>query len=758
MADMMNSMNLGGGATTGASKVTRAFAGLGDEVKKALNDLKSFLQITKEIEATTGKAAKNLKTAHGYGGGGTGGRTAHGFVDSSGSGMSFGSFLSGMKSAAVVGVTAATQAINLEQFAENSMSRARVGFYSGQGSAAASMSFQTMMNRGTGIDPLDAARAAMAGNSMGLSSALPGYGTVSNGAATFSNLVPGAGLAGGMQAMAALNQARNVNSLRMIGIQVRDPSTGTMRSPDAIAGDLWNKLNSQKTGSRAISKQDLAISLQSGNSLDSMLTQYFGNDPVLRQGIVTALMQKAGGGDLSKESLIKSGALPELANSTGERNAASFGAIDANTSAVEQGMMGANAVIKEAANLFRDGATTFSGAVTALSFAMQLSGGGNGAIGTLGAGALGGLSNLGSMLGGGLSAIGGGMLLKQFGPKLMQAGGTLLKGASRLLPGVGAVAATGLGAVDQYSGAQAGEGFNWGNALLSSGSTALGALMLSGGNPLVAAAAGLGSFGVQAGAHMLGGGTLFGDGTGEGSEADADGGGVYNPLASMSINAPYLQNREGTSVDGKPTQKQHKGVDLRGKIGDSVRAIKGGVVEISKDGAGSYGRYIKIKHNDGHRSVYAHLNKRLVSAGAQVRAGQEIGHVGSTGQSSGPHLHLEVWNGTNQDAHVDPLGYLGGAGSAVAAGVHSNDASATAITNKSLLFGESQGQLLPGMSASSGIGGGSEGGYSSGGISYGGVNINITVPKNTSINEQTLAREIKRVLNDQDMLQKAVSR
>jgi hypothetical protein len=387
---------------------------------------------------------------------------------------------------------------------------------------------------------------------------------------------------------------------------------------------------------------------------------------------------------------------------------------------------------------------------------MQLSGGGGGAFGTLGAGAIGGAAALLGGAGAGkfITGLFGGGKDKTMPatkgksggftpPKGLKAAGIL--GTLLSLPGI----------FDAFS---SGDPEAIGSNIGSLGGGLLGGFLGSFASPILGTGAGaiLGStLGGEFGGWV--GSTLFGGGTGDGSEADANGGGLYNPLASMHINAPYLQNREGTSVDGKPTQKQHKGVDLRGKTGDSVRAIKGGVVEISKDGAGSYGKYVKIKHDDGHRSVYAHLNKRLVSSGAQVRAGQEIGHVGSTGQSSGPHLHLEVWNGTNQDAHVDPLAYLSGAGSAVAAGVHSNDASATAITNKSLLFGESQGQLLPGMSSSSGIGGGSEAG-SSGGISYGGVNINITVPKNTAINEQTLAREIKRVLNDQDMLQKAVSR
>lgn len=759
----LNSMNMGGGAASSGNKSARLLAGLREEITK----LQPYLD---KVVQATGKIAENLTKAKGAGSlgfSGTGGNfTSLGFA-TEGSGMSFGSFARGMARAAAVVGTAATQALDLQDFSENAIARQRFGFFSGQGIAGASMTFQGMMNQGTAIDRMDAVRAGMMGASMGLMPGMPGYSTVAGGAATFSNLVPGAGLAGGMQAMAALNQGSSVNRLRMIGIQVRDPATGTMRSPEAIAGDLWNKLNAQKSGTKNISKQDIAFSLQSGNSLDMMLSQYFGNDPVLRQGIVTALMQKASGGSLSKESLNETGALPDLAVSTGQRNAASFGALDAYTGAAEQGIMGANATIAAAANTMRDSAEIFSGAVTAFTFGMQLSGGAGGAFGTLGGAALGGIANLGgSFLGNMLASKGGAGLGGLFGRGAAGAGagraralGGGIPGGARFSPavrGLGVVGA-GLGAVNQFQGAQAGEGFDWGSALLTS---ALTGLSFSGGNPFVGLGVGLGSFAVQAGAHMLGGGSLFGEGDG----ADGQKSSRFNPLEELRVNAAWRKKRDYL-IDGKPpANPYHTGVDYGVAENTQVFAVKDGVVVSAKDaGNRGFGKSVAIKHGDGYTSFYAHLNAHGVKAGDNVKAGQVIGLSGNTGLSSGPHLHFEVReNANDQSTNVDPVAYISGA----ARPKRASEFNASGATNeesaaetKSLLGSLSSGiALVPGLSGAPAPGGEGDGGGISATTNYGGVTVNINVPKGTNINEQSLAKEIKRVLSDQDMLKRAVTR
>ena len=70
----------------------------------------------------------------------------------------------------------------------------------------------------------------------------------------------------------------------------------------------------------------------------------------------------------------------------------------------------------------------------------------------------------------------------------------------------------------------------------------------------------------------------------------------------------------------------------------------------------SYGNYVVVDHGNGLSTLYAHMSALTVSAGQSVSAGQQVGLVGSTGSSTGPHLHFEVRiNGSN----VDPAPYLG---------------------------------------------------------------------------------------------------
>ena len=89
--------------------------------------------------------------------------------------------------------------------------------------------------------------------------------------------------------------------------------------------------------------------------------------------------------------------------------------------------------------------------------------------------------------------------------------------------------------------------------------------------------------------------------------------------------------------------KMHRGTDFAAPKGTPIMASGSGTVEVVK-WWGAYGKYIRIKHNSKYKTAYAHLNSyaRGIRPGTKVRQGQIIGYVGSTGRSTGPHLHYEV--------------------------------------------------------------------------------------------------------------------
>jgi murein DD-endopeptidase MepM/ murein hydrolase activator NlpD len=98
----------------------------------------------------------------------------------------------------------------------------------------------------------------------------------------------------------------------------------------------------------------------------------------------------------------------------------------------------------------------------------------------------------------------------------------------------------------------------------------------------------------------------------------------------------------------------HSGIDIAGSIGDPVYAAMDGEVTASEQ-MGARGKYIIIKHANGLETWYMHLNGMLVSVGDKVTKGQQIGMLGNTGRSTGPHLHFQV---VKQNKAVNPLGYV----------------------------------------------------------------------------------------------------
>ncbi|MFF1510878.1 transglycosylase family protein [Streptomyces sp. NPDC058326] len=101
----------------------------------------------------------------------------------------------------------------------------------------------------------------------------------------------------------------------------------------------------------------------------------------------------------------------------------------------------------------------------------------------------------------------------------------------------------------------------------------------------------------------------------------------------------------------------HTGVDFPVPTGTSVKAVASGRI-VSAGWGGAYGYQIVLRHDDGRYSQYAHLSALTVREGQRVQPGQRIGRSGSTGNSSGPHLHFEVRTGPGYGSDIDPLAYL----------------------------------------------------------------------------------------------------
>ena len=99
--------------------------------------------------------------------------------------------------------------------------------------------------------------------------------------------------------------------------------------------------------------------------------------------------------------------------------------------------------------------------------------------------------------------------------------------------------------------------------------------------------------------------------------------------------------------------KMHKGIDFAAPKGTPIYAGGNGVVEVAGVNGG-YGKYIRIRHNNEYKTAYAHLNsfKKGIRKGVRVNQGQIIGYVGSTGKSTGPHLHYEI---IYQNKQINPL-------------------------------------------------------------------------------------------------------
>ncbi|TAJ56073.1 M23 family metallopeptidase [Brevundimonas sp.] len=123
------------------------------------------------------------------------------------------------------------------------------------------------------------------------------------------------------------------------------------------------------------------------------------------------------------------------------------------------------------------------------------------------------------------------------------------------------------------------------------------------------------------------------------------------PVRGYAVNSPFgLRRLPGQAA------RNHEGVDIAAPQGTGVFvAAEGKVLRTGYDPAG-YGRFVEIRHPNGMSTLYGHLSRLDVATGDAVEAGARIGLVGSTGRSTGPHLHFEVRRGERQ---VNPVKVVG---------------------------------------------------------------------------------------------------
>jgi len=126
------------------------------------------------------------------------------------------------------------------------------------------------------------------------------------------------------------------------------------------------------------------------------------------------------------------------------------------------------------------------------------------------------------------------------------------------------------------------------------------------------------------------------------------------PITWGWLSSPY--GKRVDPITGRPGW--HGGVDYAGEEGSSVVAVAGGVVTYAGARSG-YGELVEINHGDGYVTRYGHHKEVLVEVGDVVKKGEQIGLMGSTGRSTGPHVHFEVLNNGQEE---NPAAFLGRSG------------------------------------------------------------------------------------------------
>ena len=135
------------------------------------------------------------------------------------------------------------------------------------------------------------------------------------------------------------------------------------------------------------------------------------------------------------------------------------------------------------------------------------------------------------------------------------------------------------------------------------------------------------------------------------SSQTANAAGWIKPLKSYTITSSF-GNRVHPVLG---YTRFHEGVDMSAYTNTPIYAARSGKVTVASYQDGGAGYYVNINHGDGFSSIYMHMTRYIVSKGQYVEQGQVIGYVGSTGLSTGPHLHFGI---AKNGAYVNPMKYI----------------------------------------------------------------------------------------------------
>lgn len=657
MPDINSAMGTGGSSSI-FSRKTELVA----DLTSAFKELNRELQKTKDLSDAI---AKNLKNAKPGGGAGsiadtssnsTGTKSAIENDGSQGGGMlgKIGNFFSKVMPFVGKAAGAALQAMpTIEEVMSQNISASQAGFASGRGlgfGMRQQMGLATQGTFGSTQDVYEAQRLMTQYGMQGKNSQV-----FQANVAAMSNLVPTGNGADAARAVQALNQAKNVNMLRMIGVNVRG-ADGMMRGMKDIAKDLWSTLNKQKMGGKPLSKDDISFSLQPGNALDSLLNQYFGNDPVLRQGVVNELLLMAGGsgGAITKQVTQQQGLSTSAINSKAALTATQVNVQQAAAQYELKGFEEANKALGKLNTRFAeliDHSKVLQKILEGKGFMDTFAGAGHGAgsavLGMAGAGLMGigkwglgkakGLFNWGK---GAADDVAG--KAKGFGSKALGPISALLSGY--------------FGFQDRKKNKGK---FDWGSVAKSAGTAFVAGEVVGGAE----------TFGLSGliAALVAGGGNIAGQLIQGGEGGGEDGLDPSSPTMPLSNNPPitspfgvvrHIITDPKTGRHNASWGKPHGGVDFGVPEGTPVFAVKDGVAQETPYDSNGFGNYAKVLHEDGKMSYYGHLSSILAKGGQKVSAGDLVGYSGNTGNSSGPHLHFEV---RENNQSIDPLSYIANA-------------------------------------------------------------------------------------------------